>query len=75
MIFTNAAAKRNFYLIQHFGVKMSPAPRYPRHQDSRVKLSCFAPLLCKSWSLNDDGMLSKCWFRDKQTSFEHIHFV
>jgi len=26
MIFTNAAAKRDFYLI-HFGIKMSPAPR------------------------------------------------
>jgi len=41
MILTNAAAKIDFYLIRHFGVKMSPAPRRPRHQVGRVKLSCF----------------------------------
>jgi len=33
MILTNAAAKRDFYLIRHFGVKMSPAPRHTQHQD------------------------------------------
>jgi len=38
MIFTNAAAKRNFYLIRHFGVKMSPATRHTQRQDSRIKL-------------------------------------
>jgi len=38
MILTNAAAKRDFYLI-HFDVKMSPATRCPRRQNSRVKLS------------------------------------
>jgi len=32
MIFTNAAAKRDFYLI-HFGVKMSPALRHTQRQD------------------------------------------
>jgi len=32
MILTNAAAKRDFYLIQHFGVKMSPVPRHTQHQ-------------------------------------------
>jgi len=33
MILTNAAAKRDFYLIRHFGVKMSSAPRHTQHQD------------------------------------------
>jgi len=28
MIFFNATAKRNFYLIRHFGVKMSPATKH-----------------------------------------------
>jgi len=50
MILTNAVAKRDFYLIRHFGVKMSPVPRHtpvskcPRRPDSRVKLSCFAKI-------------------------------
>jgi len=33
MIFTNVAAKRDFYSKWHFGVKMSPAPRYTQCQD------------------------------------------
>jgi len=33
MILTNAAAKRDFYLIRHFGVKMSPALRHTQRQD------------------------------------------
>jgi len=56
MIFTNAAAKRDFYLIRHLGVNMSPVPRHTHHQDvlgekivassfrhqvGRVWLSCF----------------------------------
>jgi len=47
MIFTNAVAKRDFYLIQHFGVKMSSVTRCPQRKDSRVKLSCFVLL---TWS-------------------------
>jgi len=39
MIFTYAAAKRDFYLIWHFGFKMSHVPRHTQHQDSRIKLS------------------------------------
>jgi len=57
MILPNAAAKRDFYLIRHFGVKMSPATGHTQRQDvldvkivgqaavqcqvGRVKLSCF----------------------------------
>jgi len=33
MILTNAAVKRDFYLIRHFGVKMSPVPRHTQRQD------------------------------------------
>jgi len=33
MIFTNAAAKRDFYLIWHFGVKMTTAPRHTQCKD------------------------------------------
>jgi len=33
MILTNAAAKRDFYLIGHFGVRMSPSPRHTQRQD------------------------------------------
>jgi len=47
MILTNAAAKRDFYLI-HFGVKMSHAPRHTQHKDvlivKIVASSC--PALC-----------------------------
>jgi len=38
-ILTNTAAKRDFYLIRHFGVKMFAATRHTQHQDSRIKLS------------------------------------
>jgi len=33
MILTKTAAKRDFYLIRHFGIKMSPAPRHTHSQD------------------------------------------
>jgi len=33
IIFTNAAAKRDFYLIQHFGIKMSSVQRHTQRQD------------------------------------------
>jgi len=41
MILTNAAAKRDFYLIRHFGVKMSPALSHTQRQVGRIKLSYF----------------------------------
>jgi len=33
MILTNAAEKVDFYLIQYFGIKMSPVPRHTQCQD------------------------------------------
>jgi len=46
MILTNATAKRDFYLIRYFGVKLLPAPRHTQRQDvlgvKIVTSSCLA---------------------------------
>jgi len=47
MIFTNAAAKRYFYLIRHFGVKMSPTQDIPSVKS--VASSCPASYSVQYW--------------------------
>jgi len=48
MIFTNATAKRDFYLI-HFGIKMSPTPRHTQRLDVlgvKIAMSSY-PVSCQ----------------------------
>jgi len=68
MILTNTAVKKDFYLIRHFDIKMSPASRCLRHQDGRVKLSGVKSVASscpasKSYQMN----IVYQWRRDKKT--------
>jgi len=66
MIFTNAAAKRDFYLI-HFGVKTFSAQRHTQRQDvlvvKIVASSCPASVLLSVWRKSRfHGLTPQCNF-------------